>query len=117
MVTNLDVGDHYGITAGSLFMGTKGLPPWMEWDADNHKAEGDAELPSGYRRITRTQVQLLTQQITTDDLSVDVAPTTLPVNTSCPWRCAIYAPNGAYLIADGLRGVPTIGTPKVRLTR
>ena len=115
-VTNLDAGDTYTIQTQG-YAGTKGLPPWMEWDADNHKAEGDAELPSGYRRITRTQVQLLTQQITTDDLSVDVAPTTLPVNTSCPWRCAIYAPNGAYLIADGLRGVPTIGTPKVRLTR
>ncbi len=115
-VTNLDAGDTYTIqTTG--YAGTKGLPPWMEWDADNHKAEGTAELPSGYRRITRTQVQLLTQQITTDDLSVDVAPTTLPVNSSCPWRCAIYAPNGAYLIADGLKGVPTIGTPKVRLTR
>lgn len=116
-VTNLEAGDSYTIQTQG-YAGTKGLPPWMEWDdTDNHKAEGTAELPSGYRRITRTEVQLLTQQITTDDLSVDVAPTALPVNSSCPWRCAIYAPNGAYLIADGLRGVPTIGTPKVRLTR
>jgi len=117
MVTNLDVGDHYGITAGSLFMGTKGLPPWMEWDSDQKNPSGNAELPSGYRRITKTHYNLLTNVVTTEDLSVDIAPVTLPADPSCPWRCAIYAPGGAYLIADGLGGVPTIGTPRVRLTR
>ena len=117
MVTNLDVGDHYGITAGYLLTGTKGLPPWMEWDSDQHNPSGDAQLPSGYRRISRAKYNILTGVITAEDLSVDVAPVTLPTDTSCPWRCAIYAPNGAYLIANGLAGVPTIGTPKVRLTR
>lgn len=113
--TNLEVGDPYTIqTAG--YAGTKGLPPWMEWVADR-RASGTAELPSGYRRITKTEVDLLNTSIDTADVSVDVAPITLPADASCPWRCAIYAPNGAYLIADGLDGVPTIGTPKVRLTR
>ena len=115
-ITNLDAGDSYTIQTTGL-AGTKGLPPWMEWVEGQSRAEGTAELPSGYRRITRTQVDLWNQQITTDDLSVDVAPTALPADASCPWRCVIYAPNGAYLLADGLTGVPTIGTPKVRLTR
>ena len=115
MTTNLDAGDPYTIqTAG--YAGTKGLPPWMEWVADR-RASGTAELPSGYRRITKTEVDLLNMSIDTADVSVDVAPITLPADSNCPWRCAIYAPNGAYLIADGLKGVPTIGTPRVRLTR
>lgn len=114
-ITNLDAGDPYTIQTTGL-AGTKGLPPWMEWTG-TRTAEGTASLPSGYRRITRTQVDLLGQQITTDDLSVDIAPTELPADASCPWRCVIYAPNGAYLLSDGLKGVPTIGTPKVRLTR
>ena len=115
-ITNLDAGDAYTIQTTGL-AGTKGLPPWMEWVEGQSRAEGTAELPSGYRRITRTQVNLLGQQITTDDLSVDIAPITLPADASCPWRCAIFAPNGAYILADGLKGVPTIGTPTVRLTR
>lgn len=114
-VTNLDVGDSYTIQTQG-YAGTKGLPPWMEWVAD-HRASGTAELPSGYRHITKTEVDLINMRIDSADVSVDVAPITLPEDATCPWRCAIYAPNGAYLIANGLTGVPTVGTPRVRLTR
>lgn len=114
-VTNLDAGDSYTIQMAG-YAGTKGLPPWMEWVADR-QATGTAELPSGYRRITKTEVDIFRSTIDTTDVSVDVAPIQLPANSNCPWRCAIFAPNGAYLLADGLKGVPTIGTPKVRLTR
>ena len=114
MTTNLDVGDNYSI--GSHFAtGIKGTPPWMEWDSNG--AEGDAELPSGYRRITKTEVDVLLGTVTTTDESVDVAPVQLPADTLAPWRCAIYSPDGAYMVADGLTGVPTIGTPQVRLTK
>lgn len=116
MATNLNVGDSYTITPGSAGTdaATKGVPPWMEWSAGT--ASGTAELPSGFRRITLTG-HTSGQAAAIQDKSVDIAPVSLPADTTSPWRCAIFAPNGAYIIANGLNGVPTIGTPQVRLTR
>lgn len=116
MTTQLNVGDSYTITPGTAGTdaGTKGLPPWMEWS--NGTAQGSAELPSGYRRITLAGYSA-GQPAGIIDKSVDILPVSIPADTTSPWRCIIYAPNGAYIIANGMGGVPTIGTPKVRLTR
>ena len=116
MATNLNVGDSYTITPGSAGTdaATKGVPPWMEWSAGT--ASGTAELPSGFRRITLAGLTA-GQAATIQDKSVDIAPVTLPTDSTSPWRCAIFAPNGAYIVMNGLTGVPTIGTPRVRLTR
>lgn len=116
MTTNLNVGDNYSIDPASAGSdaATKGVPPWMEWS--NGAASGTAELPSGFRRIT-LEGYTAGQAATVQDKSVDIAPVTLPADTISPWRCAIFAPNGAYIIANGLNGVSTIGTPQVRLTR
>lgn len=114
-ITQLDVGDNYTIdpsTAGTD-AGTKGLPPWMEWSGGT--AQGTAKLPSGFRRITLAGFTSPTATIA--DASVDIAPVALPADAKSPWRVAIFAPNGAYMTANGLDGVPTIGTPQVRLTR
>lgn len=119
MVTSLTVGQEYTVGSGVQgYLGKKGLPPWMHFtNATSKIARGNAQLPSGYHRITQTAVELLTPRITTTDESVDIAPIQIPADNECPWRVAVFEPDGAYLLADGLRGVPTIGTPEVRLTR
>lgn len=116
MTTNLDVGDAYSITPAGTDNGTKGIPPWMEWSGGS--ATGDAELPSGYRKITLAEIDLTdSDPVSISDASVDIAPVALPADTQSPWRVAIFEAGGAYAIADGLTGIPTIGTPQVRLTR
>ena len=121
MVTSLTVGQQYMVGDGVQgYLGKKGLPPWMHFiDSTSKIARGNAQLPSGYHRITQTAVLLGLDhsQITTTDESVDIAPIQLPADNECPWRVAVFEPNGAYILADGLEGVPTIGTPEVRLTR
>lgn len=121
MVTSLTVGQQYMVGDGVQgYLGKKGLPPWMHFiDSTSRIARGNAQLPSGYHRITQTAVLLGLNhsQITTTDESVDIVPIQLPADNECPWRVAVFEPNGAYILADGLRGVPTIGTPEVRLTR
>lgn len=115
-ITQLGVGDNYTIdpsTAGTD-TATDGLPPWMEWS--NGTAAGTAKLPSGYRRITLAGYSA-GQPAGIIDKSVDILPVSIPADATSPWRCIIYAPDGAYIIANGMGGVPTIGTPKVRLTR
>lgn len=115
-ITQLEVGDNYTIdpsTAG-VDTATDGLPPWMEWS--NGTAQGTAKLPSGYRRITLAGYSA-GQPAGIIDKSVDITPVSIPADATSPWRCIIYAPDGAYIIANGMDGVPTIGTPKVRLTR
>lgn len=115
-ITQLGVGDNYTIdpsTAG-VDTATDGLPPWMEWS--NGTAAGTAKLPSGYRRITLAGYSA-GQPAGIIDKSVDILPVSIPADATSPWRCIIYAPDGAYIIANGMDGVPTIGTPKVRLTR
>lgn len=115
-ITQLGVGDNYTIdpsTAGTD-TATDGLPPWMEWS--NGTAQGTAKLPSGYRRITLAGYSA-GQPAGIIDKSVDILPVSIPADATSPWRCIIYAPDGAYIIANGMGGVPTIGTPKVRLTR
>ena len=116
MATQLDVGDNYSITPAGTDNGTKGLPPWMEWSGGS--ATGDAELPSGYRKITLAEITLGDPDpVTISDESVDVAPVDLPADTQSPWRVAIFEKGGAYAIANGLLGIPTVGTPQVRLSR
>lgn len=116
MTTNLDVGDAYSITPAGTDNGTKGIPPWMEWSGGS--ATGNAELPSGYRKITLAEIDLADPDpVSISDASVDIAPVALPVDMQSPWRVAIFEAGGAYAIADGLTGIPTIGTPQVRLTR
>lgn len=115
-ITQLGVGDQFTIdpsTAG-VDTATDGLPPWMEWS--NGTAAGTAKLPSGYRRITLAGYSA-GQPAGIIDKSVDILPVSIPADATSPWRCIIYAPDGAYIIANGMGGVPTIGTPKVRLTR
>ena len=114
MTTSLDVGDNYSITPGGTDNGVKGIPPWMEWNGGT--VSGDAQLPSGYRRITCAEITL-DSSVSISDKSVDIAPVTLPVDTTSQWRLAIYEPDGAYIIANGVKGIPTIGTPQVRLSR
>lgn len=84
-------------------------PRWMQF-INSTTLEGDAELPSGVRRIVT-----LNGAVRSDEF-ITVDPVALPADTVSPWRCIIYAPNGDYLLMDGGRGYPTIGTPTVRLS-
>ncbi len=80
---------------------------------------GAAELPSGYKGFATAAVAVNGGAVTASytPRSVTVDAVSLPADNICPWRLAIYAPDGTYAIANGLPGyVPTVGTPRVRLT-
>ena len=96
-------GDAVALTADE--MGTR--PKWIEWTSAGN-AGGSAKLPSGHRRLvsitgtTRTEADYY------------VAPVGI-ADTDSDWRAVIFADNGSYIYADGLTGIPTVGTPHVRL--
>ena len=89
--------------------GTK--PRWLDF-IDSTTLQGDAELPSGVKRL----VTLTNAGIVRTDELITVDPISLPADTVSPWRCAIYAPDGSYIVMNGLNGYPTVGTPAVRLS-
>lgn len=69
---------------------------------------GNAELPSGYRRL----VGISGSSRITDMYNVN------PLNqgaTDAMWRAVIYASNGSYITSTGTGDMPTIGTPTVRI--
>lgn len=84
-------------------------PAWMQWTNAN-TMNGTAKLPSGHRHLRWMDKD----NNTLGDDDYYVYPVTLP-ETNAEWRMAIFAPNGSYIIADGLSGIPIIGTPVVRL--
>ena len=86
-------------------MGTR--PKWLRWTSAGN-AGGTVTLPSGHRRL----VSLSGSTRASDDYYV--TPQTIG-STDARWRAVIYAPNGSHIFADGLKGIPTIGTPTVRL--
>lgn len=96
------------VTKTATAVGAK--PRWMTWD-NSTTLGGDAELPSGSFKLAT-----LNGTARTDEF-IDVDPVVLPDDNRSPWRCAIYSPDGAYILMDGLGGIPTVGTPAVRLTR
>lgn len=85
-------------------------PKWMYWFSDNEHIGGRAETPSGVKRLVG-----LNGTARVDEF-ISVEPIELPQDTTSPWRCVIYAPDGSYLVMNGLTGYPTIGTPQVRLS-
>lgn len=96
------------VTKTATAVGTK--PRWMEWE-NTTTLGGDAELPSGSFKLAT-----LNGTVRTDEF-IDVDPVVLPDDNRSPWRCIVYAPDGSYILMDGLGGIPTVGTPAVRLTR
>ncbi|MBR2697767.1 MAG: hypothetical protein IKE76_04175 [Clostridia bacterium] len=82
-------------------------PKWVGWTSAGNLG-GTAELPSGFRRI----IKLASGSRAVSEYVVE-APA-IPA-TNAPWRVMIWAPNGSSIMADGLTGIPVIGTPKVRL--
>lgn len=95
------------VTKTASVAGTR--PKWLQFTGANELA-GTAQLPSGSRRAVRMASS------TRYDETIKVDPVAIPTDSDCPWRCIIFAPNGDYLLMDGLAGFPTIGTPVVRLT-
>lgn len=104
MATNINPGA--SVSVSGTAMGAH--PKWMKPTSASTIA-GTAKLPSGYRRL----VSLSGSRTQTD---YQVNPIQLPASDA-PWRMAIYADNGSYIYADALRGIPTIGTPVVRLAK
>lgn len=94
------------VTKTATAVATK--PRWMTLTGTT--LSGTAELPSGFRRL------VYVNNLTRYDESVTVDPVILPADTHSPWRCVIYAPNGSYLVLNGMDGIPTLGTPVVRLS-
>lgn len=103
MVTSLTVGQ--SVTATAEAVATH--PKWMEWSSAGNLG-GQAELPSGYRRM----VELSSGNRATEEYVVQAIE---PPATDAMWRAIIWASNGSYIFADGFTGIPTIGTPQVRL--
>lgn len=86
-------------------LGTR--PKWLKW-LSSGQAKGNSTLPSGHRRA------VILNGTTRSVNDYYVPPVSLP-STDAEWRAVIFAPNGSYLVADGLTGIPIIGTPYVRL--
>jgi len=105
-MANFDLVPGQNLDAGNA-TGSSRPPKWLKFTSAT-KMGGIVQLPSGHRRMRR----LRPGEYGTDDFYVN--PVQLPT-TEANWRMAIYAPNGSYVTADGLSGIPTIGTPVVRL--
>ena len=108
-----DVGDTVSVSCNHQ----TGAPPWMTYNGSNAMS-GTAKLPSGFTRMRHSDpvFGLSTTGLDVDTAEITVNPVALPADTSSPWRCAVYAPNGSYIIMNGLNGIPTVGTPTVRLS-
>lgn len=94
------------VTLPATAMGTR--PKWLEWQSSGN-AGGTANLPSGHRRAVVRQ----------GDSRQSVDYYVVPISTQgteAQWQATIFAPNGSHIFADGLKGIPTIGTPTVRLS-
>lgn len=106
-MTDYDVGDPVSVSASAS--GTR--PKYLAWDSG--ALAGDAELPSGHRRL----VYLDGGGRQEEDLAVyPIYPIVGNDYTTKDWLAFIFAPDGSYIYADGLRGIPTVGTPVVRMT-
>lgn len=104
MATNVDPGT--AVSVPGTAMGAH--PKWLKPTSAN-TIGGTAKLPSGYRRL----VNISGSRAQTDYY---VNPVQLPPSDA-PWRMAIFADNGSYVYADASKGIPTIGTPVVRLAK
>lgn len=102
-MTDVPVGTTVAVSADAL--GTR--PKWLKW-LSSGQAKGNSTLPSGHRRA------IILNGTTRTATDYYVPPVSLPA-TDASWRAVIFAPDGTYLVADGLNGIPTIGTPYVRL--
>lgn len=102
-MSDVPVGTSVSVVADE--MGSR--PKWLKWETVG-QARGTATLPSGHRRA------VLLNGTTRDEVDYNILPETLPA-TDAKWRMVIFAPDGSYVFADGLRGIPTIGTPYVRI--
>ena len=91
------------------------LPRWLKIKRAipvipySYALAGTAALPSGHRRA------VLWDPSTGYDVRDYYVTPVDPGSTEADWRAVIFAPNGSYIVADGLTGIPTIGTPRVRL--
>lgn len=110
----LDVGDAVQETVPEYTaFGT--LPKWLGAEATSplppitYAIKGTAALPSGHRRATIWEPG--TGRITRDYY---VRPMYLDAMAGA-WRATIWASNGSFIYADGLGGIPILGTPRVRL--
>ena len=108
-----DVGDTVSVSCNHQ----TGAPPWMTYNGSDTMS-GTAKLPSGFTRMRHSDpvFGLSTTGLDVDTAEITVNPVALPADTSSPWRCAVYAPNGSYIVMNGLNGIPTVGTPTVRLS-
>lgn len=100
------VGDSVSVTADAV--GTH--PKYMAWNGPG--IEGDAELPSGHRRL------VYLDGAGRKEADCNVVPVAPPVGTDVKvagWVAFIFAPDGSYIRMDGLHGIPTLGTPVVRI--
>lgn len=104
MVTYVETGHQITDTAEA----SAGKPKWLKWTSAGNLG-GTVETPAGFRRSvllksgTRTETMYFENTAALQDTGSD-------------WQVGIFAPNRAYIAADGLTGFPTEGTPKVRLT-
>jgi len=103
MPTEISPGTSVAETADAV----ASRPRWIGWTSAGNLG-GTAELPSGFRRI----VKLASGSRAVSEYAVE--PAAMPA-TNALWRVMIWAPNGSSIMADGLTGIPVIGTPKVRL--
>lgn len=104
MVQTVETGHSVTDTADAA----ASLPKWLKWTSQGNLG-GTVTTPSGFRRsvLLKSGSRVATGYF-------ENVPTM--ANTEGQWQVAIFAPNRAYIFANGVTGFPIIGTPRVRLT-
>ena len=88
-------------------------PAWVKFTA-SHTLGGTVQGPTGLRRLVWADTSLHRNE----GMFRILPPADYedPADIGAPWMAVISDRLGHYIMADGVRGIPCIGTPEVRLT-
>lgn len=88
-------------------------PAWVRFTA-SHTLGGTVQGPTGLRRLVWVDTSLHRQE----GMFRILPPADYddPADIGTPWMAVVTDRLGRYIMADGVRGIPCVGTPEVRLT-
>lgn len=112
-MTDLRQGDTWTGPASDAVVAMGTHPAWLKFTG-SAAVGGTVKGPTGLRRL----VFIDNHYDRKEDLLRILPPEDYsdPDDNGADWRAVIMNADGAWIMADGLRGVSTIGTPEVRLT-
>lgn len=112
MADDVRQGDAWASTDTNIAaLGTH--PAWVRFTA-SHTLGGTVQGPTGLRRLVWVDTSLHRQE----GMFRILPPADYddPADIGTPWMAVVTDRLGHYIMADGVRGIPCVGTPEVRLT-